>query len=273
MGGQVGAVPAPTEAALLAAGAAAEQQKLQPFGVRFKQTFGGHEQRAEFGLQQPQPPIGFHTFEHGEMALVLQHGWRWHAGQLAQGDLRERGGEIEAADQLADVEQIEPGLPLQHRVDLIEQGIAVEGHTHVQRDGLADGQGNVSRAAGPGQLEHLGGDRGGPGLFRGGCGQSAHFRFHQGLLTLLLGIRQPDQPLLAGIGWCGCAPGGAIGPVPLSGALQICLGGVNIHQPTQPGQQLFPLLQLLVALLIGVAELLDQMDGFNGRGLLGAPLA
>ena len=47
------------------------------------------------------------------------------------------------------------------------------------------------------------------------------------------------------------------------GPFQVCSGGVNIHQPAQLRKQLFPLLQLLVALLIGVADLLEQMERFD----------
>ena len=107
------------------------------------------------------------ALQHGEMTLVLEHGWCGHAGQLAQGDFAEGGRKIHAADQLADVEQVELGLPLQHRIDLIEQAVAVERHAHVQGDGLANGQGNVSWTAGAWKFEDLRRDRGGAGLFGG----------------------------------------------------------------------------------------------------------
>ena len=107
----------------------------------------------------------------------------------------------------------------------------------------------------------------------GGCGhQLPLFRFGQGLLALVVRIWQPDQTLLAGINRWVCAPGGAIGPVPQAWSLQVCCAWVNIHQPAKLRQQLFPLLQLLRALLISVAELLQQVDGFDCWGLLGAGL-
>ena len=95
------------------------------------------------------------------------------------------------------------------------------------------------------------------GLF--GCSghQLTHFRFYQGLLTLLLRIRKPDQALLARIGSRFCVPGGPIGLKPLAVAFQVCGSGIGIHQPAQLRQQLFPLLQLLGALLVSVAELLE----------------
>ena len=58
----------------------------------------------------------------------------------------------------------------------------------------------------------------------------------------------------------------------MSRTLEIGSRGIAANQPTELRQQLLPLLQLLRAGLIGVAELLKQMDGFDGWALLGAGL-
>ena len=65
----------------------------------------------------------------------------------------------------------------------------------------------------------------------------------------------------------------SIGPEPLARTVEIGGGGLGINEPATLGQQLFLLLQLSSAAMVGMGQLLEQMDGLDGRCLFLAPLA
>ena len=83
------------------------------------------------------------------MTLVDEHRRTGDAAELLDRQLHHRHGQVQAAEQLANVDQIELALTLQQGIDFIEQVVAV-GRNAIERcEALADGERNVSRATGP----------------------------------------------------------------------------------------------------------------------------
>ena len=83
------------------------------------------------------------------MTLVDEHRRAGNAAELLDRQLHHRNRKVQAAEQLANVDQIELALTLQQGINLIKQVVAV-GRNAVERcEALADGERNVPRAIGP----------------------------------------------------------------------------------------------------------------------------
>ena len=88
MGAQVGGIPAPAEALLLAPRPPAQQQ--QPQGcVTLGDGGRRHPQRPQFRVQQPQLAVGIHAIHEGQATLVFNHRWARNSFQLRDWDVGE----------------------------------------------------------------------------------------------------------------------------------------------------------------------------------------
>ena len=90
MGAQERAIPAPAETLGFAVRAAAQQQEAEAIGIVAEHSLEGHTNRTDLWLQQAKLPIGIHTLEDGDAAVMLQHGGSRRAPKLSEGNLRQR---------------------------------------------------------------------------------------------------------------------------------------------------------------------------------------
>ena len=152
-------------------------------------------------------------------------------------------------------------MTLQQGIDFIKQVVAV-GRNAVERcEALADGERNVSRATGTVEAQ-------------GTCIVLLPWRWAQLAKAQLdggvVGIGQPDQPLL--LCWITGAfgPYGAVDPMPLPSwsALGSCING-----PSEGGLDAAPVIELVASGWVAVAELEQQMQRLRRWRLVGAPVA
>ena len=156
------------------------------------------------------------------------------------------------------------GLPLQNRVNLVAEAIAVERHAEMAGKGLTNGHRHRPRPTGARQAQrhllHSGLSwSGGPGRER--------LQFH--LHGLVVWIGQPDQALLPRhrLNWLW--PELPIEPVPMPPQFR---SGRLIHQPGGAVFDMAPLVQLPGSPWVSVGELQQKLDQFGVRRLLGEPL-
>ena len=244
-----GAVPAPAEALLLAVGAAPQQQQPQSIvAVRWQQVVRWHPQGAQLRFQQAQATVALNALHDHQALAMLQHGWGWNPRQLPQGDFRQGDRKIQIAEQLPQVEQVEPRLALQQAVHLITDVVAQERDAVMQGQGLADGHRDVPGAAGTGQLQHLWGDR---TAAAEGC-NLIQFRIQGGDV----GVRQPKPALLEGLTL-------KLQPLATAAGAGMVAGG-----PEDAVEPLVPMFQLLRPCRVGVGLPLQQRHRLDAGPLL-----
>ena len=181
-----------------------------------------------------------------------QHSRGRDACELSEGNFGEGHRQIQAAEQLTDVEQIQTGLALQQALHLVTDVVAQERHAVVQSQGLADGDGDVAATTGPGKAQHLRCD------WSDGAEGADLLDF--GIQGCHVGVRQPNPTGLERL------------PLKLmpvtTGARTWCV----LHGPHHIADPVFPLFKLLAARMIGVGQLMEQGDSFNAGCLLRSPL-
>ena len=149
VGAQEGAVPGPTKALLFAVGPAAQQQDRQTVVLLRLDHIGVEREWSEFRVEQAQLAVLCNALQQGDVTLVDEHRRTGDAAELLDRQLHHRHGQVQAAEQLANVDQIELALTLQQGIDFIQQVVAV-GRNAVERcEAFANGERNVPRATGP----------------------------------------------------------------------------------------------------------------------------
>ena len=187
------------------------------------------------------------------------NGWAWNPTDLRSGSST-IDTEDQAAQQLADVDQVELGLTLEQGINFIEQVVAV-GRNAVERcEALADGERNVPRATGPVEA--------------------------QGTFLVLIpwrwaSSRRPSWMAASSgsgsqISRCCCAGSlgrsghGAVDPMPLPPGR---LSGAASMAHRREVWRSAPVIELVASGWVAVAELEQQMQRLRRRRLVGAPVA
>ncbi len=124
---QVGAIPGPAEALLLGVALALQQQQLHLIALVGDQLGERHLQGTHLGFEHAGGAVGVDAIDQAEAAVLLHHRRHGNPRQAIEGDAAEQHLEAEAIEDLAEVYQVELILPLQHRIDLVEHRVAVEG--------------------------------------------------------------------------------------------------------------------------------------------------
>ena len=149
MGAQEGAVPGPTKALLFAVGPAAQQQDRQTVVLLRLDHIGVQREWSEFRVEQAQLAVLCNSLQQGDVTLVDEHRRAGNSAELLDRQLHHRNRKVQAAEQLANVDQIELALTLQQGINFIEQVVAVARNAVEGCEALADGERNVPRATGP----------------------------------------------------------------------------------------------------------------------------
>ena len=93
--------------------------------------------------------VGIHPIEYPDVAVLHQHGRGGNPAQSFDGNPGEHDPQAQGVEDLAQVDQVELGLPLQDSLHLVHQGIAVDGDAEVVGEGAADSDRDIPGAGGP----------------------------------------------------------------------------------------------------------------------------